>query len=198
MDPDTDMESDLEPPPSMQVPRGYYDADICQAAALARTQTSHSTMTSDALLEDDLIEDNFMVNDNFTDNHAFAIEEDAPSSDIEFVNHIKPVVVKTKSEPVSLRVTSAVTNVGIKHRAPVAKRTKSSITHTHSLSSISSATSGAMLKSVEVEILPCSAYRIKNLLEVLGQSLGGAQSSFLPSFPPLGIKTKFGADSSWR
>ncbi|KAG1816668.1 uncharacterized protein BJ212DRAFT_1480542 [Suillus subaureus] len=25
---DTNMESDLEPPPSMQVPRGYYDADI--------------------------------------------------------------------------------------------------------------------------------------------------------------------------
>ncbi|KAG1781230.1 hypothetical protein EV702DRAFT_962891, partial [Suillus placidus] len=95
---DTDMESDLEPPPSTQVPRGYYDADI--------------------------------------HNHAFVIEEDAPSSDVEFVNHIKPVVVKTKSKPVSLRVTSA-TNVGVKHRAPVAKRTKSSIAHTRSLSSIS-------------------------------------------------------------
>ncbi|KAG1782284.1 hypothetical protein EV702DRAFT_960786 [Suillus placidus] len=102
---DTDMESDLEPPPSTQVPRGYYDADIRRAAALTRTQTSHST-------------------------------EDAPSSDVEFVNHIKPVVVKTESEPVSLRVTSA-TNVGVKHRAPVAKRTKSSIAHTRSLSSIS-------------------------------------------------------------
>lgn len=45
----------------------------------------------------------------------------------------------------------------------MAKRTKSSIAHTHSLSSISSATSGAVLKSVEVEILPRSAYRIKNL-----------------------------------
>jgi hypothetical protein len=66
----------------------------------------------DALPEDDLIEDDFMVNDNFTDNHAFAIEEDAPSSDIEFVNHVKPVVVKTESEPVSLRVTSAVVSFG--------------------------------------------------------------------------------------
>ncbi|KAG2336475.1 hypothetical protein BDR05DRAFT_1005830 [Suillus weaverae] len=183
---DTNMESDLEPPPSTQVPRGYYDADIHRAAALTQTQTqtSHSTVTSvkrklidiltdndeiedalleDNLIEDNLIEDNFMVNDDFTDNHAFAIEEDAPSSDIEFVNHVKPVVVKTESEPVSLWVTSAVTNVGVKHRAPVAKRTKSSIAHTHSLSSISSATSGTVLKSVEVEILPHSAYRIKNL-----------------------------------
>jgi hypothetical protein len=140
---DTDMESDLEPPPSMQVPRGYYDADIRRAAALARTQTSHSTMTSvkrklidiltdddeiedalpednlieddlieDDLIEDDLIEDDFMVNDDFTDNHAFAIEEDAPLSDIEFVNHVKPVVVKTESEPVSLWVTSAVVSFG--------------------------------------------------------------------------------------
>ncbi|KAG1878920.1 hypothetical protein F4604DRAFT_1923597 [Suillus subluteus] len=31
---DTDMESDLEPPPSTQVPKGYYNSDIHQAAAL--------------------------------------------------------------------------------------------------------------------------------------------------------------------
>jgi hypothetical protein len=55
------------------------------------------------------------------------------------------------------------TNVGVKHKAPVTKRTKSSIAHTHSLSSISSAGSGAALGPVEVEILPRSAYRIKNL-----------------------------------
>ncbi|KIK33821.1 hypothetical protein CY34DRAFT_18133 [Suillus luteus UH-Slu-Lm8-n1] len=93
----------------------------------------------------------------------FVIEEDTPSSDVEFVGHSKPVVVKTKSEPVSLRVTSAVTNVGVKHKAPVAKRTKSSVAHTRSLSSIASATSRAVSNSVEVEILPRSAYRIKNL-----------------------------------
>lgn len=53
-------------------------------------------------------------------------------------------------------------NVGVKHRARVAKRAKSSIAHTQSLSSILSATSGAM-NPIEVEILPHSAYRVKNL-----------------------------------
>ncbi|KAG2068112.1 hypothetical protein BDR04DRAFT_1119968 [Suillus decipiens] len=168
-------------------------------AALAQTPTSHSTilamsvkckladmedgltnddMIEDALPEDDLLKDDLLkddmieddqIRDDFMVDDDFVIEEDTPSSDVEFVGHRKPVVVKTKSEPVSLQVTSAVTNVGVKHKAPVAKWTKSSITHTRSLSSISSATSGAMSNSVEVEILPCSAYRIKNLP-------GGAQA----------------------
>ncbi|KAG1722206.1 hypothetical protein EDB19DRAFT_1958667 [Suillus lakei] len=185
---DTDMESDLEPPPSTQVPRGYYDTDICRAAALARTPTSHSTILAtsakrklvdmedgltdddaieDALPEDDLLEDDVIeddqIGDDFMVDDDFVIEEDTPSSDVEFVGHSKPVVVKTESEPVSLRVTSVVTNVGVKHKVPVAKWTKSSVAHTRSLSSISSATSRAVSNSVEVEILPRSAYRIKNL-----------------------------------
>ncbi|KAG1719778.1 hypothetical protein EDB19DRAFT_1967678 [Suillus lakei] len=182
---DTDMESDLEPPPSTQVPRGYYDADIRRAAALARTPTSHSTILAtsakrklvdmedgltdddaieDALPEDDLLEDDVIeddqIGDDFMVDDDFVIKEDTPSSDVEFVGHSKPVVVKTESEP---------TNVGVKHKAPVAKRTKSSVAHTRSLSSISSATSRAMSNSVEVEILPRSAYWIKNLP-------GGAQA----------------------
>jgi hypothetical protein len=109
---DTDMESDLEPPPSTQVPRGYYDADIRRAAALARTSTSHSTILATSVkrkladMEDGLTDDDFMVDDDFV------IEEDTPSSDVEFVGHSKPVVVKTESEPVSLRVTSAVVSFG--------------------------------------------------------------------------------------
>jgi hypothetical protein len=122
------MESDLKPPPSTQVPRGYYDADIHQAAALARTPTSHSTILAtsvkrklsdmedgltdddaieDALLEDDLLEDD-EIGEDFMVDDDFVIEEDTPSSDVEFVGHSKPVVVKTESEPVSLWVTSAV------------------------------------------------------------------------------------------
>ncbi|KAG1875823.1 hypothetical protein F4604DRAFT_1581771 [Suillus subluteus] len=104
---DTDMESDLEPPPSMQVPKGYYDDDICRAVALNRTPASYPTTPSMNSL----------------------------SSKVEFMSHIKPVV-KIESEPVSLRVTS-MTNIGVKHKAPMTKRTKSSVAHTHSLSSIS-------------------------------------------------------------
>ncbi|KAG1853928.1 hypothetical protein DFJ58DRAFT_728062 [Suillus subalutaceus] len=171
---DTDMESDLEPPPSTQVPKGYYDDDIRRAVALNRKPASYPTTPStetmqlrtttieDALLEDAPFEDDIMVGDDFGDDHASMIEEDLLSSEVEFISHIKPIV-KVESKPVSLRVTSTVTNVGVKHKAPVTKRTKSSIAHTHSLSSISSAGSGAALGPVEVEILPRSAYRIKNL-----------------------------------
>ncbi|KIK31563.1 hypothetical protein CY34DRAFT_111328, partial [Suillus luteus UH-Slu-Lm8-n1] len=141
---------------------------------IAQTPTSHSTILAmsvkhklvdmedgltnddaieDALLEDNVIEDN-QIRDDFMVDDDFVIEEDTPLSDVEFVGHSKPVVVKTKSKPVSLQVTSAVPNVGIKHKASVAKQTKSSVAHTRSLSSISSATSRAVSNSVEVEILP--------------------------------------------
>ncbi|KAG1799128.1 uncharacterized protein BJ212DRAFT_1305599 [Suillus subaureus] len=143
---DTDMESDLEPPPSMQ----HKLADI------------EDDLTDNDAIEDDTIEDDIMVGDDFVDDCASMIEEDLLSSEVGFMSHIKPIV-KIKSEPVSLWVTFMVTNVGIKHKAPVTKWTKSSIAHTCSLSSISSASSGATLGPVEVEILPCSAYRIKNL-----------------------------------
>ncbi|KAG2136952.1 uncharacterized protein EDB93DRAFT_1106744 [Suillus bovinus] len=153
---DTDMESDLEPPPSTQRKLGNMEDGLTDDDAI------EDGLPEDDLLKDDVIEDD-QIGDDFMADDDFIIEEDTPSSNVEFVGHSKPMVVKTKSEPGSLRVTSAVTNVGIKHKAPVANRTKSSIAHTRSLSSIASATSRAVLNSVEVEILPRSAYRIKNL-----------------------------------
>ncbi|KAG2028542.1 hypothetical protein BDR03DRAFT_1019661, partial [Suillus americanus] len=149
---DTDGESDLEPPPSAQVPKGYYDADL-RPPHLTPPYTSCPTSVKCKLIDvkDDLmltgvIEDNIMITDDL-------VKEDLPSSKVKFLGHIKPVV-KTEYKPVSLRLTS-MTGIGVKHNAPTAKQLKSSITNTQSWSH----------KSLRGDsgILPHSLYRIKHL-----------------------------------
>ncbi|KAG1886074.1 hypothetical protein F4604DRAFT_1675749 [Suillus subluteus] len=101
--------------------------------------------------------------DDFVDDHASMIEEDSLSSEVEFMSHIKPIV-KIESEPVSLRVTSTVTNIGVKHKAPMTKRTKSSCQRILIVFPASQVlVLVPLLGPAEVEILPRSAYRIKNL-----------------------------------
>lgn len=239
---DTDMESDLEPPPSTQVPRGYYDTDICRAAALARTPTSHSTILAtsvkrklgdmedgltdddaieDALPEDDLLEDDVIeddqIGDDFMADDDFVIEEDTPSSDVEFVGHSKPVMVKTESEPVSLRVTSAVVSFGYLYsnhtnyescRLMLASNTKLLWLSGQSLPSHILA---VFPVSRVLLLAPCrtlSRWRFspvlltgsKISLEVLGQWLDGVRYSSPLSFSRSEIKMRSGRGlfPSWR
>ncbi|KAG1829626.1 hypothetical protein EV424DRAFT_1344074 [Suillus variegatus] len=178
----TDRESDLEPPPSAQVPKGYY-TDL-RPPRLAPSYLSRPTVakrklvdaeddfTDDELIEDNLLEDNIfeddlMIMDDFVIEDDLMIEndlidEDSPSSEIEFVAHAEPVV-KTEYKPVSLRLTSTVTGVSVKCNAPAAKWLKSS----RSVSSIPSTIKpeAGPMNSLEVtaEILPRSLYRIKHL-----------------------------------
>lgn len=85
-DSNTERESDLEPPPSAQVPKGYYDAD--RPPRLAPSYLSRPTsvkrklvdaeddITDDDLIEDTLIEDNLVITDDF------AIEDDLMLTDV--------------------------------------------------------------------------------------------------------------------
>ncbi|KAG1801993.1 uncharacterized protein BJ212DRAFT_1487474 [Suillus subaureus] len=150
----------------------------------AEDALTEDDLIEDNLLEDNLFEDNLMIMDDFVieDNLMLMdviedddlmitdqqVEEDSPSSDIEFVGHVKCVVkpepvVKTEYKPVSLRLTSTVTSISVKRNAPTAKRLKSS----HSVSSIPSTikleAGPTNPLEVTVEILPCSLYRIKHL-----------------------------------
>ncbi|KAG1889826.1 hypothetical protein F4604DRAFT_1914339 [Suillus subluteus] len=192
-DSNTDRESDLEPPPSEQVPKGYYDAGL-RPPHLAPSYLSRSTgvkrklvdaedalteddLIEDELLEDDLFEDNLMITDDFVIEDGLMltdviedddlmitdqqVEEDSPSSDIEFVGHIEPVV-KTEYKPVSLRLTST-TSVGIKRNAPTAKWLKSSRSVSGIPSTVKLEAGPTNALEVTVEILPRSLYRIKHL-----------------------------------
>src|ERR1700692_248050 len=70
---DTDMESDLEPPPSTQVPKGYYDDNIHRAVALNRKPASYPTTPSTSVkrkladIEDDLTDDDAIEDDAIED-----------------------------------------------------------------------------------------------------------------------------------
>ncbi|KAG1734413.1 uncharacterized protein EDB91DRAFT_1084072 [Suillus paluster] len=166
----SDTDSDLEPPPSAQVPKGYYDADPWPPP-LAQAHTSHPTIPAtrvkrkftdieDTDIEDNLLEDDPMIEDDLV------IEDDLlSSSKVEFFGHHKKTMVKTEPKPVSLRVTSGVTGVGVNHKAPMAKRPKPSIKNIQSVSSITTTKipDPTNPEEVIVEILPCSHYRITHL-----------------------------------
>ncbi|KAG1726727.1 uncharacterized protein EDB91DRAFT_1254229 [Suillus paluster] len=182
-DSNTNRESDLEPPPSVQVPKGYYDANLrpprlapsytsCPTGVKRKLVDAEHDLTDDDLIEDNLFKDNLMITDDFAIEDDLMLmdvieddlmimdhvaNEDSPSSEIEFVAHVKPVV-KTEYKPVPLQ-----TGISIKCNAPAAKQLKSS----RSVSSIPSTMkpqAGPMNPlEVTVEILPHSSYRIKHL-----------------------------------
>ncbi|KAG1889254.1 hypothetical protein F4604DRAFT_1673935 [Suillus subluteus] len=180
---DTNRESDLEPPPSAQVPKGYCDADLwpphltpsyssCPTSVKRKLVDAEDDFTDDDMIEDDLLEDdlfkdNLMITDDFVieDNIMITdqlVKEDSPSSEIEIVGHVKPVV-KTEYKPVSLRLTSTVTSIGIKCNAPTAKQLKSSCSVSSIPSTVTPKAGPTNPLEVTVEILPRSSYRIKHL-----------------------------------
>ncbi|KAG1762551.1 hypothetical protein EDD22DRAFT_847009 [Suillus occidentalis] len=170
-------DADLRPP---RLAPSYLSRPTAAKRKLVDTEDA---LTEDDLIEDELFEDNLMITDDFvieddlmltdvieddlmiTDQQ---VEEDSPSSDIEFVGRVKPVVkpepvAKTEYKPVSLRLTSTVTGVGIKRNAPTAKRLKSSRSVSSIPSTIKLEAGPTNPLEVTVEILPHSLYRIKHL-----------------------------------
>ncbi|KIK32331.1 hypothetical protein CY34DRAFT_19126 [Suillus luteus UH-Slu-Lm8-n1] len=167
----TNRDSDLEPPPSAQVPKGYYDADL-QPPHLAPSYLSRPTVvkcklvdaeddfTDDDLIEDNLFKDDLMITDDFVIEDDL-IDEGSPSSKIEFVAHIEPVV-KTEYKSVSLWLTSAVVCFGFKYLNSADYKLYRPVVS--SIPSTVKLEAGPTNPSeVTVEILPRSLYRIKHL-----------------------------------